>query len=152
MTDYIKRQDVIEALGEEPYVWSDTDTEIAEHAQWVSDVKAIEAVPSADVVELEVSPVCYKCDGKTHGIRTEKCLWLNGDNSKCIEQAHKLLHLAERGERYEQIHYGYVLQKHGKWEQGYCSECGYNWGKDAPIVNVPNFCPNCGADMRDKVV
>lgn len=149
MTDYIKRQDAIEALGEEPYVWSDTDTEIAEHAQWVSDVKAIEAVPSADVVELEVSPVCYKCDGKTHGIRTEKCLWLNGDNSKCIEQAHKLLHLAERGERYEQIHYGYILQKHGKWEQGYCSECGYNWGKDAPIANVPNFCPNCGADMRE---
>lgn len=51
MTDYIKREDAIEALGEEPYVWSDTDVEIAEHAQWVSDVKAIEAVPSADVVE-----------------------------------------------------------------------------------------------------
>ena len=50
MTDYIKREDAIKALGEEPYVWSDTDVEIAEHAQWVSDVKAIEAVPSADVV------------------------------------------------------------------------------------------------------
>lgn len=49
MTEYIKREDAIEALGEEPYVWSDTDVEIAEHAQWVSDVKAIEAVPSADV-------------------------------------------------------------------------------------------------------
>lgn len=51
MTEYIKREDAIKALGEEPYVWSDTDVEIAEHAQWVSDVKAIEAVPSANVVE-----------------------------------------------------------------------------------------------------
>ena len=51
MDDYIKRKDAIEALGEEPYVWSDTDAEIAEHAQWVSDVKAIEAVPAADVAE-----------------------------------------------------------------------------------------------------
>lgn len=40
-------------------------------------------------------------------------------------------------------------RKKGKWKQGYCSECGYNWGKDAPIANVPNFCPNCGADTRE---
>lgn len=53
MADYIKREDAIEALGEEPYVWSDADVEIAEHTQWVSDVKAIEAVPSADVVEIK---------------------------------------------------------------------------------------------------
>ena len=49
MAEYIERKDAIEALGEEPYVWSDTDVEIAEHNQWVSDVKAIEAVPSANV-------------------------------------------------------------------------------------------------------
>lgn len=41
-----------------------------------------------------------------------------------------------------------VERKKGKWKQGYCSECRYNWSKDAPIANVPNFCPNCGADMR----
>lgn len=39
--------------------------------------------------------------------------------------------------------------RHGKWKQGYCSECRYNWGKDAPIASVPNFSPNCGADMRN---
>lgn len=33
----------------------------------------------------------------------------------------------------------------GKWKLGYCSECGYNWGKDAPITSVPNYCPNCGS-------
>lgn len=43
-----------------------------------------------------------------------------------------------------------VERKTGKWEHGYCSECGYNWGKDAPISSVPNYCPNCGADMREE--
>ena len=41
-------------------------------------------------------------------------------------------------------------QKRGQWKQGYCSECGYNWGKDAPVASVPNFCPNCGAIMKGE--
>ena len=36
---------------------------------------------------------------------------------------------------------------HGKWKQGYCSKCGYNWGNDVPIASVPNYCPDCGARM-----
>lgn len=43
-----------------------------------------------------------------------------------------------------------VERKKGKWKQGCCTECGYNWGKDAPIASVPNYCPNCGADMRKE--
>lgn len=47
--DLIKRADAIEALGEEPYVWTDDD-EFAqgERSQWIDDVSAIKAVPSAD--------------------------------------------------------------------------------------------------------
>lgn len=41
-------------------------------------------------------------------------------------------------------------RKRGKWEQGCCSECGYDWGKDAPIASVPNFCPDCGVEMRGE--
>ena len=49
MSDLIKRSDAIEALGEEPYVWTDDD-EFAqgERSQWIDDVSAIKAVPSAD--------------------------------------------------------------------------------------------------------
>ena len=45
--DLIYRWEAIEALGEEPMVWLDLPSEIAEREQWRSDVKAIEAVPSA---------------------------------------------------------------------------------------------------------
>ena len=47
--DVIKRSDAIEALGEEPYVWTDDD-EFAqgERSQWIDDVSALKAVPSAD--------------------------------------------------------------------------------------------------------
>lgn len=41
-------------------------------------------------------------------------------------------------------------RKRGKWKQGYCSECGYNWGKDAPLASVPDFCPGCGVEMKGE--
>lgn len=40
-------------------------------------------------------------------------------------------------------------RKKGRWRKGVC-ECGYDWAKDAPISSVPNFCPQCGADMREE--
>lgn len=42
-----------------------------------------------------------------------------------------------------------VERKKGKWNHGLCSVCGYDWGKDAPIANVPSFCPNCGTRMEE---
>ena len=35
----------------------------------------------------------------------------------------------------------------GRWILGICDNCGYDWGKDAPIASVPNYCPNCVATM-----
>lgn len=55
-----------------------------------------------------------------------------------------------------------VQKKHGKWiddgtEFGcQCSECGKSLDdyvaptEYASLNEIPNFCPNCGADMRDK--
>lgn len=39
-------------------------------------------------------------------------------------------------------------QKIGHWNYGVCSNCNYDWGNDAPIASVPNYCPNCGARME----
>lgn len=51
MDDLISRQAAIDALGEEPEVWLDTDAEIAQRAQWRADKAAIEAVPTTDLSE-----------------------------------------------------------------------------------------------------
>ena len=46
MSDLISRQAAIEALGEEPMVWVDSDYEVAQRNQWQLDKLAIETVPS----------------------------------------------------------------------------------------------------------
>ena len=48
MSDLIRREDAIDALGEEPPVWYDGDDEIAERNQWRRDKAAIESLPSAE--------------------------------------------------------------------------------------------------------
>lgn len=44
--------------------------------------------------------------------------------------------------------------KHGKWEGYLCPECNENAdyfiSGNFYFDEEPNFCPNCGADMRDK--
>ena len=48
---------------------------------------------------------------------------------------------------------GFVKRKSGIWEYGYtdknrkCSVCGYEYSRDIIINN--NFCPCCGADLRE---
>ena len=59
--DFISRNEAIEALGEEPQVWTDSDMEIAHRQQWLWDRAAIEAVPIADVVERKRGQWFY-CD------------------------------------------------------------------------------------------
>lgn len=48
------------------------------------------------------------------------------------------------------------VQSHGQWKPRndlgdccyQCSECGFI--RDAYILDVNNFCPNCGADMKGE--
>ena len=47
MSDLIDRQAAIDALGERPMVWMDSDYEIAQRNQYDMDKMAIETVPSA---------------------------------------------------------------------------------------------------------
>ena len=47
-------------------------------------------------------------------------------------------------------------RKTGKWVYDTCSKCGKNlWDyfhftEDGRIIEEPNFCPNCGVDMRGE--
>ena len=47
-------------------------------------------------------------------------------------------------------------QKKGKWiDNTFCSECGWIHEIESGFigsVNQFNFCPNCGADMRESVL
>lgn len=44
----IKRQEAIDALGEEPDIWNDTEEEWAYRNAWVEHIAAVKALPSAD--------------------------------------------------------------------------------------------------------
>ena len=50
MSRYIDADALIEAMGEEPYVWTDSAEEIAERNQWLTDMHIIESAPSIDIV------------------------------------------------------------------------------------------------------
>ena len=45
--DLISRQAAIDALGEKPLAWTDSEYELALQQQWEADIDAIKAVPSA---------------------------------------------------------------------------------------------------------
>ena len=54
MDKYIKLRDAIDALGEEPEIWCETDEEAAMRNQWEMDKVAIKAVEPEDVVPWSV--------------------------------------------------------------------------------------------------
>jgi hypothetical protein len=43
---------LLEDLGEEPHIWTDTDAEIQEHSDWLRFKKMIELQPTVDAVEV----------------------------------------------------------------------------------------------------
>ena len=54
MSDLIERQAAIDALGEEPEVWSGNDEyEQGLNNQWHYDVNALKDLPSADAIPIE---------------------------------------------------------------------------------------------------
>jgi hypothetical protein len=60
--DTIYRQDALDALGERPLVWTNSDYAIAQRNQYDTDKLAIETVPSAqpEVTEEAVKDYCRK--------------------------------------------------------------------------------------------
>lgn len=68
--DLISRAAAIEALGERPHNWTDSDSEIAEVCAWESHKSAIENVPAVvNVVrcrDCKYGKLCFDADG--HGL------------------------------------------------------------------------------------
>ena len=61
--DLIDRRAVIDALGEKPLAWTESEYELGLQNQWQSDVDALKALPSA---QPEI-------------IRCKDCKWYAGD-------------------------------------------------------------------------
>lgn len=81
--DLIKRFDAIEALGEEPYVWTDDD-EFAqgERSQWIDDISAIRAVPPANIPQGEWIDKGWKGDWQFETDGRGNC-WHEYECSEC---------------------------------------------------------------------
>lgn len=73
MADYIDRQAAIDAMGEELLVWNDTIETLDQYAvgernQWWRDMRMLESLPSADVVEVVRCKDCKHADEYYHCI------------------------------------------------------------------------------------
>lgn len=83
-SELIKRQDAINALGEEPMNWSDTDWELGIHQQWEWDLEGIKNIPSYspwiyikdELPDLDEMVLIYQKNGSTTmGWRSDNFIW-----------------------------------------------------------------------------
>ena len=63
---------LLKDLGEEPYIWTDTDAEIQAHSDWLRFKEMIEAQPTINVVEVphgrwDDKGYCTNCGGRCIG-------------------------------------------------------------------------------------
>jgi len=169
--DLIRRSDAIEALGEEPYVWTDDDEfAIGERSQWIDDVSAIKAVPSVDTSEAkeyilsELSDLLEEYseldenglhDPKWCGVREAYGIVKNApfadrpsavDLSSVYSTAYKSGYEKGKADRPK------GEWKHLKGDEWLCSECGHvirtegSW--EHPLERGKDYCEHCGARMK----
>ena len=112
VNDCISRQAAIDALGERPMLWVESDYELGARNQYDADVLALETVPSAQPSSSR---------GHEKDAQPER------------KQGHWI-------ESHEHV---YMCNEVKEWTNWYCSEC------DAPNSWPTDFCPYCGADMRE---
>ncbi len=121
MAEYIKREDVIKALGEKSMNWNDTPEEIQSVLDWECYVDAIEAIPSADVVARSVY---------------EQTVWERDIAIKQLQEDYGVGLGEKKSANIAEV-------KHGKWFGTVCSQCG----NSTSYYYDCDYCPNCGARM-----
>lgn len=114
--DCISRQAAIDALGERPMLWVESDYELGARNQYDADVLALETVPSAQ-------PSSSRGHEKDAQPERKRGKWIYGEDEYGIDGYH-------------------------------CDKCGFFvlWDYAHKFINYIedyNFCPGCGADMRE---
>lgn len=138
--ELITKGAAFDALGEEPEVWTGRD-EYAQglNNQWHYDVNALKAIPSAQP-QLDTCPIyggmcgypsnlCYECP-RHEGAKERPQWWTEGLQPFAQSQRMKGKWIDKSG------------GIEGAWN--YCSVCGEQ------AIDLYDFCPNCGADMRGE--
>lgn len=156
-TDLISRADAIEALGEEPEVWTDTEEEWAYRNAWVEHISAIKSLPSATCDDC-IWHVCnynkIDWDGEDGYISRQDAIDAIRKNVSKLETEDSLyfnLGLGVAEKEVEEI--PSAEPNTGKWidkgDYAECSNCGADSGTQfdgvEPVPRKSNFCPNCGA-------
>lgn len=123
MSDLIKREDALKAVNDMTELEDD----------YLRCTNAINAIPTVEQEEFEWCHDCKEYDQEKH----------------CCPRWNKLIRqtIKELEEQYK--------PKRGEWlELDTCSVCGkqsydFVWG-EIYEAEKPNYCPNCGADMKVK--
>lgn len=73
MSDYISREKALNALGEQPLNWNDSEVSIAERAMWEEHKTAIENIPSENVKPVVYGKWVYNENGMDFNLGAWKC-------------------------------------------------------------------------------
>lgn len=165
--EFIEKQAAIEALGEEPEVWStDNEWDMGAQEQWRFDHAAIEAIQPADVRpvvrgrrEIEMAEMTLN-EAIEHAKEVAKtscgdCAKEHGRLAGWLEELVAFKRVAPTPADVRPV-------VRGRWEWNeddghcYCTVCGSvspESDQNGDECDCPNFCPHCGshngADMRD---
>ncbi len=127
MTEYIKREALIEHIRDLPTCWADGGGvygQAMKYPEGMFDcddvINSVDNAPAADVVEVR------------HG----KIKWVNRPIAA---------QYATVTDEYGEKHYGKVCDRIENNPVGYCGECGKRLDD-----TFMNYCPNCGAKMDSE--
>ena len=139
MSDLIRREDAIKALGECPLNWTDTAEEIQAVEDWECHKAAIEAVPSATDEEFEWCHDCKEYDQENYCCHR----WTKVIRNTVAE----LTADRPKGE--------WIYCEDYVGHDGYkCSECGffvpwcYDVYADSNFIRHYHTCPHCDSRMK----